>query len=54
MSAMPTLAPLPADRSRGAVIWLAYLIIGFFTYLSSIQGNILPFLRAEPTTQSRP
>ncbi len=47
MSAVPTLAPLPVDRGRGAVIWYAYLIIGFFTYLNSIQGNILPFLRAE-------
>ena len=38
-----------ADRSmrRDAVTWYAYLLLGFFTYLVSIQGNIIPFLQAD-------
>ncbi len=43
-SAMP--APAAAMR-RGAATWYGYLLIGFFTFLLNIQGNILPFLRAE-------
>lgn len=36
------------DRAaRGAATWYAYLLLGYFTYLISIQGNILPFLKAE-------
>lgn len=33
--------------SRNALTWYCYLALGFFTYLVSIQGNILPFLQAE-------
>lgn len=32
---------------RDAVTWYAYLLLGYFTYIVSIQGNILPFLRDE-------
>jgi fucose permease len=32
---------------RDAVTWYAYLLLGYFTYVVSIQGNILPFLRDE-------
>ena len=36
-----------AGMSRGPVTWYCYLALGFFTYLLNIQGNILPFLKAE-------
>jgi fucose permease len=38
-----------ADRTmhRGPVTWFAYLSLGYFTYLVSIQGNIIPFLQAD-------
>jgi fucose permease len=32
---------------RGPVTWYAYLLMGLFTYLLNIQGNIVPFLKAE-------
>jgi len=32
---------------RGAVTWYMYLLLGYFAYIVSIQGNILPFLRDE-------
>jgi fucose permease len=32
---------------RDAVTWYAYLLLGYFTYVVGIQGNILPFLRDE-------
>ena len=32
---------------RDAVTWYCYLLLGYLTYLLSIQGNILPFLREE-------
>jgi MFS transporter, DHA1 family, inner membrane transport protein len=32
---------------RGRVTWYSYLVLGFFTYLLNIQGNIIPFLKAE-------
>jgi predicted MFS family arabinose efflux permease len=32
---------------RGAVTWYAYLLLGYFSYILSMQGNILPFLRDE-------
>ena len=38
---------LRAGISRDALTWYCYLAIGYFTYLVSIQGNILPFLQAE-------
>ena len=44
-------SPLDAARvrpaGRGAVTWYAYLLLGYFSYILSIQGNILPFLRDE-------
>ncbi|MGD9507250.1 MAG: sugar MFS transporter [Geminicoccaceae bacterium] len=36
-----------AGIRRGPVTWYCYLALGFFTYLLNIQGNILPFLKAE-------
>ena len=35
------------SRVRGAATWYAFLLLGYFTYVISIQGNILPFLKAE-------
>jgi fucose permease len=32
---------------RDALTWYSYLLLGYFTYVVSIQGNILPFLRDE-------
>src|SRR5882672_2019514 len=32
---------------RDGVTWYCYLMLGFFTYLLNIQGNIIPFLKAE-------
>ena len=32
---------------RDAVTWYAYLLLGYFTYLNTSQGNIIPFLQAE-------
>jgi MFS family permease len=32
---------------RGRVTWYCYLMYGFFMYLLTIQGNIIPFLRSE-------
>ncbi len=49
MSMNQTLA-VPAavqHRGRDAVTWYSYLLLGAFTYLVSMQGNILPFLRAD-------
>ncbi len=41
-------APVAMKPSgTGAVSWYAYLLVGTFTYLVSMQGNILPFLRAD-------
>ena len=34
-------------RGRDAVTWYCYLLLGYFTYVLGIQGNILPFLREE-------
>jgi fucose permease len=36
-----------AAMRRDAATWYGYLLLGFFTYLLNIQGNILPYLRAE-------
>ena len=30
-----------------AVTWYCYLLLGFFTFTLTIQGNVLPFLKAE-------
>jgi len=32
---------------RDAATWYGYLLLGFFTFLLNIQGNILPYLKAE-------
>ena len=32
---------------RGRATWYCYLMHGFFMYLLTIQGNIIPFLRSE-------
>jgi MFS family permease len=32
---------------RGRATWCCYLMYGFFMYLLTIQGNIIPFLRSE-------
>lgn len=45
---MPAASDAALRRSgRDAVTWYAYLLLGYFTYVVSIQGNILPFLRDE-------
>ena len=47
MTSAPETTTARAGASRGALIWYCYLSLGYFTYLVSIQGNILPFLQAE-------
>jgi fucose permease len=47
MSMNQALAAPAGARRRDAVTWYAYLLLGAFTYLVSMQGNILPFLRAD-------
>lgn len=42
------------NRGRDAVTWYCYLLLGYFTYVISIQGNILPFLRTELGLSYRP
>ncbi|MDE2383913.1 MAG: MFS transporter [Alphaproteobacteria bacterium] len=37
----------PTPMRRGLLTWYCYLLVGFFTYLLNIQGNILPFLQSE-------
>ena len=32
---------------RDPATWYCYLLLGFFTYLLNIQGNIIPFLQSE-------
>ena len=32
---------------RDTVAWFAYLLLGYFAFVISLQGNILPFLREE-------
>src|ERR1700749_3017647 len=36
---------MPLIRTR--LTWYAYLLSGFFTFIISIQGEIIPFLRDE-------
>ena len=31
---------------RGPVTWYSYLLLGFFTFALTIQGNVLPFIKA--------
>lgn len=48
MKGSATTAPAPAAAMRrDAATWYGYLLLGFFTFLLNIQGNILPYLRAE-------
>ena len=37
----------PVAMRRDAATWYGYLLLGFFTFLLNIQGNILPFLQRE-------
>lgn len=46
MSALLTAGGARA-HGRDAITWYCYLLLGYFTYVISIQGNILPFLRVE-------
>jgi fucose permease len=32
---------------RDAITWYSYLLLGYFSYILSMQGNLLPFLREE-------
>jgi len=47
MTTAPETGFLRQGVRRDAVTWYCYLLLGYFTYLVSIQGNILPFLQAE-------
>lgn len=47
MNAATGLAVADQTMRRDAVTWYAYLLLAFFTYLVSIQGNIIPFLQAD-------
>lgn len=40
-------SPAAAGLRRNALTWYSYLSLGFFTYLNGVQGNVIPFLRAE-------
>jgi fucose permease len=45
MSVASAAAVRPSGRD--AVTWYAYLLLGYYAYVISLQGNILPFLRDE-------
>ena len=48
MDGSASVAPASAAAMRrDAATWQGYLLLGFFTFLLNIQGNILPYLRAE-------
>jgi fucose permease len=47
MNAISDAATAGSGMRRDAVTWYAYLLLGYFTYLVSIQGNIIPFLQAD-------
>jgi len=47
MTATPEANALRRGLRRDATTWYCYLLLGYFTYLVSIQGNILPFLQVE-------
>ena len=47
MTATPETSTLRRGLCRDATTWYCYLLLGYFTYLVSIQGNILPFLQVE-------
>jgi MFS family permease len=38
---------LGADIVRGPVTWYCYLLLAFFVFMLTIQGNIVPFLKSE-------
>lgn len=38
---------LPKPFVRVRFTWLAYLMLGYYSYLNSTLGPILPFLRSE-------
>ncbi len=45
MSVASAVAVRPSGRD--AVTWYAYLLLGYYAFIVSLQGNILPFLREE-------
>ena len=47
MTAVSDGAAQRAPICRDAVTWYAYLLLGYFTYLATSQGNIVPFLMEE-------
>jgi MFS family permease len=47
MTALSERAPARAGITRGPATWYAYLLLGYFTYFNTSQGNIIPFLQAE-------
>jgi fucose permease len=47
MSATSDTAVPDAAMRRDPLTWYSYLALAFFSYLNSIQGNIIPFLKAE-------
>jgi predicted MFS family arabinose efflux permease len=47
MNRRSDLAPVRAGLTRDRVTWYAYLSLAYQTYLVSMQGNILPFLKAD-------
>jgi MFS transporter, DHA1 family, inner membrane transport protein len=47
MNAISEVAPAGAGLTRDRVTWYAYLALAYQTYLVSMQGNILPFLKAD-------
>jgi MFS transporter, DHA1 family, inner membrane transport protein len=42
-----TVSAIDQSMRRDLATWYSYLALGFFTYLLTIQGNILPFLKQE-------
>jgi fucose permease len=46
MAAVSDRAGVRAGIQRGPATWYAYLLLGYFTYLNTSQGNIVPFLIA--------
>ncbi|PZV38458.1 hypothetical protein, partial [Mesorhizobium kowhaii] len=46
-STLPTHAVEANTIAPGPRIWQLYLVLGFFQFVISLQGNIFPFLRVE-------
>lgn len=47
MTAVSDGAAARAGIRRDEATWYAYLLLGYFTYINTSQGNIVPFLKAE-------